>query len=255
MLLAVDVGNTHTVVGIYDGDDLRSSWRVSSDRTWTSTQILIQLGELLSLEGDVSNEIEDSIISSVVPSLTHAWQKAILNVTGKLAHNVSAANDYGMKVNYPNPREIGPDRIADAIAAIEKYGAPTIVVDLGTATNIEVINRDGEFVGGVIAPGIQVSADALSSSAARLAQVDLKAPRQVICKNTIEAVQSGLIYGEVARIDGLVQMIKHELGYNAVVVATGGLHSMIASISSTIEYRDPNLTLDGLKIINSRLLK
>ncbi len=253
MLLAVDVGNTHTVVGVYDGADLRKSWRVSSDRSWTSTQVMIQLDQLLKLDGDVAGQIGESIISSVVPSLSHAWQKAICAVVGNPAHNVSAANDYGMKVDYPNPREIGPDRIADAIAAVEKYGAPTIVVDLGTATNIEVINKTGSFVGGVIAPGIQVSADALFSSAARLAQVDLRAPLHVVGKNTIEAVQSGLTYGEVARIDGLVAMIKRELGYDAKVVATGGLHSMIAPISSTIDYRDPNLTLDGLRIINDRL--
>ena len=253
MLLAVDVGNTHTVVGIYDGDELRSSWRVASDRTWTSTQVLIQLDSLLKLDGDAAGQLEESIVSSVVPPLTHAWHKAICEIVGRPAHNVCAANDYGMRVDYPNPREIGPDRIADAIAAVEKYGAPTIVVDLGTATNIEVIDCEGRFVGGVIAPGIQVSSDALFSSAARLAQVDLRAPANVVGKNTMEAVQSGLTYGEVARIDGLVEMVKHELGYDATVVATGGLHSMIASISSTIDYRDPNLTLDGLKIINSRL--
>ena len=252
MLLTVDIGNTQTVMGVFDGDNMSASWRVASDKTATSDQVLIQLNELIGLH-QLQGAIDDSIICSVVPALSSAWQRALERIVGKPAYSVNSADDYGLEFDYPTPREIGPDRIADAIAALDKYGCPAIVVDLGTATNIEVINEKAQFIGGVIAPGLQVSANALFSSAAKLAQVDLSAPKHTIGHNTIEAVQSGLVYGEVARIDGLVERIKQELGYDAKVIATGGLHSLIAPISNTIDYSDANLTLDGLKIIYDRI--
>lgn len=253
MLLAVDIGNTQTTMGVYDGDEMRASWRVSSDRSWASDQILIQLRSLVSLDGGVEGKIDDAIVCSGVPVLTDAWQGALEHMLGKPAHTVSAANDYGLPVVYPNPQEIGPDRIADAVAALEKYGPSTIVVDLGTATNIGVVNDRGEFIGGLIAPGMQISADALFQRAAKLAQVELKAPDRVIGKSTVEAMQSGIVYGEVARVDGLVSMIERELGYEATVVATGGLHPLVAPLSSKIQHSDGNLTLDGLRIISERI--
>lgn len=252
MLLAVDIGNTQTVLGVYDGEELRVSWRVASDKTATADQVLIQLHELLGLEAGLLGKVDDGIISSVVPILTTAWTRALEKSFGRPPEIVRASEDYGVPIKYVNPRELGPDRIADAVGAIAKYGAPVIVVDLGTATNIEVIDRDGAFLGGVIAPGLTVSANALFSSAARLAAVDLEVPKHVIGRNTVEAVQAGLTFGEVERIDGLVERIERELGYEATVVATGGLHGLMAPISRTIDVCDGLLTLDGLRIIHSR---
>lgn len=253
MLLAVDIGNTQTVIGVYEADELRASWRVASDKDATSDQVLIQLHDLLGLEEGLREGVDDAIISSVVPVLTRAWTAALERALGNKPHVVSAAEDYGIKIKYVNPRELGPDRIADAVAALAKYGAPVIVVDLGTATNIEVIDRDGAFLGGVIAPGLTVSANALFSTAARLAAVDLEVPAHVIGRNTVEAVQAGLTFGEVERIDGLVERIERELGYEATVIATGGLHGLMAPISRTIDVCDGLLTLDGLRIIRDRL--
>ena len=253
MLLAIDIGNTQTVIGVYDGDDLRASWRVASNKDATADEVVIQLHGLLNLEENLVDGIADAIISSVVPVLTLSWQVAIRRLIGHEPHIVSAREDYGLPIKYRNPREIGPDRIADAIAVVAKYGAPAIVVDLGTATNIEVIDEDGAFLGGVIAPGVYVSANALFASAARLAQVDVEVPEHVIGQSTVEAVQAGLTYGEVERIDGLVERIKAELGYDATVIATGGLHSIIAPISRTIDHCDKMLTLEGLKIIHDRM--
>ena len=233
---------------------MQAFWRVESDKGSTSDQILIQLNALIGLRSELAEHIDSGIISSVVPVLTTAWKRAVGLVVGEgSVQIVDATCDYGVEVKYRNRREIGPDRIADAVAAVAKYGAPAIVVDLGTATNIEVIDADGAFLGGIIAPGLQVSANALFASAARLSQIDVVVPEHVIGQSTAEAVQSGLLFGEVSRIDGLVDRIKAELGYDAQVIATGGLHMLVAPISRTIEHCDPYLTLDGLRIIHERI--
>ncbi|MGI6218207.1 MAG: type III pantothenate kinase, partial [Coriobacteriales bacterium] len=248
-----DIGNTQTAIGIYDGDDMRAFWRVASDKEATSDQVLIQLHELVELETGLEDSVDEAVVASVVPVLTQSWRIALHRFLGHDPRIVDYSVAHGLNIKYRNPREIGPDRIADAVGAIDKFGCPVIVVDLGTATNIEVIDDEGAFLGGVIAPGLSVSANALFESAARLAQVDLVAPPKVIGQSTIEAVQSGLLYGEVARIDGLVKMIKLETGLDATVVATGGLHRLISPISSAIDYCDDFLTLEGLKIINTRM--
>ncbi len=255
MLIAVDIGNTQTVIGIYDGDELVTFWRLPSELSLTSDMIVIRLYTLLNIDSDLVSRVDSAIISSVVPSITSSWTRALAKIIGcpiKDIEVVDASQNYGIKINYPNRKEIGPDRIADAIAAIKKYGYPCVIVDLGTATNIEVIDSSGAFIGGVIAPGIKVSADALFSNAARLAHVDLDIPEKVIGTSTIAAVQSGLTFGEAARVDGLVNMILKELGCeDATVVATGGLLGIISSLSTTIDFCDPLLTLDGLKFIHS----
>lgn len=252
MLLAVDVGNTQTTMGVYDGEEMRASWRVASERSWTADQVLVHLRNLIAFD-DVEGKIDDAILCSGVPVLTTAWQGALKKMLGKSVHTVSAENDYGIPVVYPNRKEIGADRIADAVSALDRYGPATIVVDFGTATTMGVISDKGEFIGGLIAPGLQISADALFGRAAKLAQVDLQAPGHLIGKNTTEAMQAGIIYGDVARIDGLVSMIEQELGYETTVVATGGLHSLVAPLSSKIQYSDINLTLNGLRIIHERI--
>ncbi len=258
MLLAVDVGNTQTTIGVYNDELMESFWRLPSERRSTADLILTQLHSLLSLNPGLKNAIDGAVISSVVPALTVAWKAALSSL---LDHSPASRGlevidplcDYGLEIKLANSREIGPDRIADAVGAISKYGAPCIVVDLGTATNIEVIDPYGAFIGGVIAPGISVSANAMFSTAARLSQVDLTIPEHVIGRGTAEAIQAGLTYGEAARIDGLVNLIRDEMGCKtAHVVATGGLLSLIAPISASIDSCDSFLTLDGLRIIYER---
>ncbi len=259
MLIAVDVGNTQTTIGVYDGESMRAFWRVPSDRKATSDQVLIQLHSLLGLQPGLLGNIDGGVVSSVVPPLTISWKSAVSTLLSDGGSEeprleiVDATRDYGVKLRFANPREVGPDRIADAVGATAKYGYPCIVVDLGTATNIEVIDGDGALIGGIIAPGIAVSANAMFSHAARLAQVDLAIPEHVIGRGTVEAIQSGLTYGEVSRIDGLVRLIRGEMGCDdARVIATGGLISLIAPISETIDICDSFLTLDGLRIIFER---
>ncbi len=252
MLIAVDVGNTQTTIGVFDGEETLAFWRVPSESRSTSDQVMIQLHSLLGLKEGLLGSIDGAVVSSVVPTLTIAWKDALaelLDGKGRL-EVVDASRDYGVPIGLANPAEIGPDRIADAVGAIAKYGAPVIVVDLGTATNIEVIGPDGTFMGGVIVPGIAVSANAMFTTAARLAQVDLSIPDRVVGRGTVEAIQAGLTFGEASRIDGLVEMIREEIGCPDVpVVATGGLTSLVAPISSTIDACDGFLTLDGLRII------
>ncbi|MBR2522108.1 MAG: type III pantothenate kinase [Coriobacteriales bacterium] len=254
MLLAVDIGNTQTAVGIYDGKELRASWRIESDSKATSDQLLVQINSLIKLKGHGELFVTEAIVSSVVPMLTLSWVEALEFLIGEggSVDIVNAAEDYGIPVKYENRREIGPDRICDAVAAVAKYGAPVIVIDLGTATNIEAIDDEGAFLGGIIAPGLRVSAEALFSHAARLSSIDIKVPEHAIGRSTTEAVQSGLTFGEVDRIDGLVDRIKAEMGCDATVVATGGYHQLMLPISRTIDYADGLLTLDGLRIIHER---
>ncbi|MDR1713478.1 MAG: type III pantothenate kinase [Coriobacteriales bacterium] len=249
MLLAVDVGNTQTVLGLYDQDTLAATWRVGTVAAETADELTVRLDSLLALKGFNFTDIDNLAISSVVPPLTEQWLKAATGITGQPPLILSSDTDTGLEFVYPNPAEVGADRIADAVAAIALYGAPVIVVDFGTATNIEIIDRDGAFVGGVIAPGLVTSANALFDAAARLARIDIEVPATVIGRSTKEAVQSGLTYGEIERIDGLVRRICQQLGYPATVVATGGLSHNVADLSSTITVLNDNLTLEGLRLI------
>ena len=249
MLLAVDVGNTQTVLGIFEGGNLTAHWRVATDKTATTDELHVKLRALLALEGFQPSDILEITLSSVVPELTELWRGvAVANSIPCLVIDATLKKNF--EVKYSNPGEIGADRLADAAAAIERYGSPVTVVDLGTATNMEVIDRGGAFLGGIIAPGFITSADALFDAAARIPRFDLVAPRHVIGDSTKHAVQSGLLYGEVARIDGLVKMVFFELGYETKVIATGGLASYIAPLSSVIDAVDENLTLEGLRILH-----
>lgn len=248
MLLAVDVGNTQTVLGVFGGAELIEHWRVATDKADTSDELRVKLRDMLSLGGFSFDDITDVVLSSVVPELTDLWRRAAtsheipcLTITSELKKN------FGFK--YPFPNEIGADRVADAAAVVAKYGAPAIVVDLGTATNMEIIDQDGDFVGGIIAPGFITGSEALFEAAARIPRFDLVPPRHVIGDSTKHAVQSGILYGEVARIDGLVRMVFFELGYEAKVIATGGLASTIAPLSSVIDVVDEGLTLEGERIL------
>lgn len=253
MLLAIDIGNTHTVIGVYAGDSLLAMWRIATNRGAAADELRIKLSTLFSLEGLSLDEMRASAMASVVPQLTEAWSSAIKDATGSTALVCSAktAGDL-FRTNYPNPNEIGADRVADAVAARAQYGAPAIVVDFGTATNIEVLDKDGNFLGGIIAPGVQTSANALFSRGAQLPTIDLIAPPEVIGTTTIEAIQSGIMLGESDRVDGLVRRIFAQLGYEAPVIATGGLAPVVAQNSTTITEVNPELTLEGLRLIAER---
>ena len=249
MLLTVDIGNTQTSIGLWSGDVLESSWAVSTRSNDSADEVHALLLSLFALENLTLDICEDACIASVVPNLTSTWIEVMKRITGNTPIVVNSQIETGLKIIFDNPLEIGADRIADAVAAIHEYGSPVIVVDLGTATNIEVINKDGAFCGGIIAPGLQTSTAALFTHAARLPQIDLVQPENAIGQNTIDAIRSGLIWGEVDRIDGLVRRIFDELGYEALVVATGGLAGYVCEHSKTITQQQSRLTLKGLRLI------
>jgi type III pantothenate kinase len=243
VLLAVDVGNTQTVFGLYNGAELGERWRIATEAQRTGDE----LGALLADFFDLS-ALDGICLSSTVPRLipeyehlAERWAKVPLLVIGPGIKT-------GIPIEHDAPREIGPDRIMNAIAAKERYGAPAIVVDFGTSTNFDVVSPEGAYVGGVLAPGIDISMDALFARAARLVKVDFVEPPHVIGKTTATALQSGLVYGFAGQVDGIVDAIRGELGVEAQAIATGGLAGLIAPHSRTIAKVDPFLTLDGLRI-------
>jgi type III pantothenate kinase len=261
MLLAIDIGNTQTVIGMFgptDGSrgtssELLHHWRISTDADRTADEMALLLDQLLDLQGfDIDRTITGIAVASVVPRL----RAAIREVTEKWfpvkTVIVEPGIRTGMPILYDNPKEVGADRIADAVAAFERYGGPTIVVDFGTATTFEAVSAKGEYLGGVILPGIEISLEALFARAALLPRVELVEPRSVLAKNTVESVQAGAIYGFAAQVDGLCRRLKEELGDPCTVVATGGLAGLIGPYSEAIEHHEPWLTLDGLRIIFGR---
>lgn len=251
MLLAIDVGNTQTVIGVYQGRDLRHMWRVATSKQHTSDELRVKLAGLFASEDISSADVGGAALASVVPQLTQAWCAALRRMIGTDALVCSAETAGGLfEADYANPREIGADRVADAVAARELYGAPVVVVDFGTATNIEVVDDRGRFIGGVIAPGVDTSAAALFSRATRLAAIELVDPHTAIGGNTEQAIQAGIVYGEADRVDGLIRRIFAQLGYGAPVVATGGLASRVAELSQTITAINPELTLEGLRLLH-----
>lgn len=250
MILAIDVGNTQTVIGVFDGVRLVHMWRLGTNGSHTPDELRLKVAPLIEGERIALSEIEGAALSSVVPSLTDAWKAALAYQFGKPPVVCSAKTAGSLfDTTYPNPDEIGADRVADAVAARSRYGAPVIVVDFGTATNMEIIDREGRFVGGVIMPGLETSAHALFSRATKLAAVELEDPGHVIGRSTSEAMQAGIVYGEIDRVDGLVRRIFAELGYEPRVVATGGLAPRMAPLSSTVTAIDADLTLEGLRLV------
>jgi type III pantothenate kinase len=252
MLLAVDVGNTQTVLGLFDGERLAEHWRVATEAERTGDELAALLSDLLSLRGLGFDDVSAICLSSAVPLLVRSYQELAERHIGAPLLVLGPGTRTGIPVLYDDPREVGPDRIANAVAARERYGAPCIVVDFGTSTNFDAVSAQGEYVGGVLAPGIEVSMDALFARAARLTKVDFIEPETVIGKTTVSALQSGLVYGFAGQVDGIVERIRAELGDNAPVIATGGLAELIAPHSRTIEKVDPLLTLDGLRLVWDR---
>jgi type III pantothenate kinase len=249
MLLAVDVGNTQTVYGLYDGERLAEHWRVTTEAERTGDELGVLVGRLLELRDVGFEDISGVCISSTVPPLVRAYEEFARDYVEATLLVLGPGTRTGIPISYDDPREVGPDRIANAVAARERYGAPCIVVDFGTSTNFDIVSSGGEYVGGVLAPGIEVSMEALFARAARLVKVDFTPPPSVIGKTTVAGLQSGLVYGFAGQVDGIVKRIRGEIGDTAPVVATGGLAELIAPHAETIDKVDPLLTLEGLRLV------
>ena len=249
MLLAVDVGNTQTVFGLYDGDRLAEHWRVSTEAERTGDELAVLVGRLLELGDAGFEEIHGVCLGSTVPPLVRAYEELARDYAEARLLVLGPGTRTGIPIVYDDPREVGPDRIANAVAARERYGSPSIVVDFGTSTNFDIVSAAGEYVGGVLAPGIEISMEALFARAARLVKVDFVEPPSVIGKTTVAGLQSGLVYGFAGQVDGIVRRVRDEIGDTAPVVATGGLAELIAPHAETIDHVDPLLTLEGLRLV------
>ena len=243
MLLAVDVGNTQTVFGLFDGDRLVDEWHVATEAQRTGDELGVLLRNFLDL-----GPVDGFCLSSSVPRLVREYEQLAARLDKRLLV-VGPGTRTGIAILYDDPREVGPDRIMNAVAARDRYGAPAIVVDFGTSTNFDVVSAAGEFIGGVLAPGIEISMDALFARAARLVKVDYAEPPSVIGKSTAAALRSGLVYGFAGQVDGIVAAIRRELGADAPVIATGGLAELIAPHTSSVSKIDPTLTLEGLRLV------
>jgi len=248
-LMLVDVGNTHTIFGVYDGDERVESFRMSTDRERTADEYGALLLPLFEGAGIDPRSAEAVVISSVVPPLHPTLEQMARRYFGQEALFIEPGVKTGLPIRYDNPADVGADRIVNAVAARQRYGAPVIVVDFGTATTFDVVNAAGEYVGGIITPGISISAEALFSHASRLYRVDIKRPERLVGKNTAGAMQSGLYYGFIGLVDGILKRLLREMPDTRMVVATGGLAELIAGGSEHIREVDQMLTLTGLKII------
>jgi len=249
MLLAVDVGNTQTVLGLFEGKRLVEDWRVATEGERTGDELAALLGRLLELADLGFGDVTGVVLASSVPALVRSYEEFAENYAEAPLLVLGPGVKTGLPILYDDPREVGADRIANAVAVRERYGSPAIVVDFGTSTNFDAVSSAGEFVGGVLAPGIETSMEALFLRAARLTKVDFVAPPSVIGKTTASALQSGLVYGFAGQVDGIVERMRGELGDTAPVIATGGLADLIAPHSRTIESVDPLLTLEGLRLV------
>jgi type III pantothenate kinase len=252
MLLVVDVGNTQTHFGTFRDDELVEHWRFATVRTSTADELGAALRNLLELRGVGLADLSSSIVSSTVPQLEPEWLRM---AEAYLDHRMLAVGPgirTGMPILIDNPRELGADRLVDAVAAYDALGGPCISVDFGTSVNYDVVSAAGEYLGGVIAPGVEISLDALTSRGAKLPRIDLAAPRRAIGKGTVEAIRSGMIFGHAGQVDALVDRIQDEVGGGAATIATGGLAEHIVPYCRTIETVDDLLTLKGLKLLHER---
>ena len=252
MLLAIDIGNTNIVVGIFEGPTLLNHWRLATDSKTTADEYGVLCLSLMARNGRIPEHISGAIISSVVPALTETFESMVETSFGCTPLTVSSDLETGLTMKYLNPKEIGSDRIVNAAAAYEKFRRDLIIVDFGTATTFCAVSGTGEYLGGVIAPGLGISAEALFSRAAKLSKVELARPKTVIGTDTASSIQSGLIFGYAGLVDTLVHRIETEMGHSSFVIATGGLAQVIASEARSIQHIEPFLTLQGLELLYRR---
>lgn len=252
MLLVIDVGNTNIVLGIFKDQELVDHWRVSTNRLRTTDEYGVLIRHLFYLNGVNSEEIDAIIISSVVPPVMPTLERMCQRYFGLTPLVIGPGVKTGMDIKYDNPREVGADRIVNAVAAYEKFGGPVIIIDFGTATTFCAVDKKGTYLGGAICPGIGISTDALVQRTAKLPRIEVVQAEKVICRNTVESMQAGVFYGFVGQVDGIVTRMRRELGCKAKVVATGGLAVIVAPATDAIDVVEPMLTLEGLKIIYDR---
>jgi type III pantothenate kinase len=252
MLLVVDVGNTQTHFGTFRGDELLEHWRFATVRQSTADQLGAALNNLLELRGYGFDDLDASIVSSTVPALEPEWTAMARRYLGHEMVAVGPGTKTGMAIRYDNPREIGPDRLVNAVALRDRLGCPSVCVDFGTATTFDVVSAHGEYIGGALMTGIEISLEALSERGARLPRVDLAPPKHVIGKNTIDAIRSGVVYGYAGAIDAILRRLYAELGQRADVIATGGLSGLVVPYTEEIDEVDDLLTLTGLRLLHER---
>jgi type III pantothenate kinase len=252
VLLVVDVGNTQTHFGAYDGPDLLEHWRFATVRRSTADELGAALANLLELRGMRLDGLDDSIVSSTVPELAPEWTEMARRYLGHEMPVVGPGLRTGMPIRMDNPRELGADRLVNAVAAYEIFHAACVVVDFGTAITYDVVSADGDYLGGIISPGVQISLEALSSKAAKLPTIDLGEPRTLIGKSTVDAIRSGVVYGFASAVDGIVARLRAELGPDVATIATGGLARVIVPHTVSIDRIDDLLTLEGLRLIRER---
>ena len=252
MLLAVDVGNTQTHFGTFEGERLLEHWRFATVRQSTADEIGAALSNLLQLRGYGFEDVQASIVSSTVPQLEPEWTAVASRYLGHEMIAVGPGTKTGMAIRYDNPREIGADRLVNAVALRERFGGQAVCVDFGTATTFDVVSHDGEYLGGSLMTGIEISLEALSERGARLPKIELAPPRSTIGKNTIDAIRSGVVFGYAGACDAILRRIYEELGETTDVVATGGLARLVVPYSEEIELVDDMLTLTGLRLLHER---
>ena len=252
MILTMDVGNTHIKTALFNGKEMYKYWRMSTNIKSTSDEYGIRLSSMFAHEGVAASEVEGIVVSSVVPTVNFTIDHMLQNYFGKTPLFVAPGVKTGINIRYENPRELGSDRIANAVAAYEEYGGPCIFIDFGTATTFGVVDEDGSFLGGLICPGIKLSSEALVTGTAKLPRFEFVRPEKVIGRTTLTNLQSGMYYGYVGLVKNIVRKIQQELGKDAFVVATGGMAVMIAEESKAIDKLDGLLTLKGLRLIYER---
>jgi type III pantothenate kinase len=245
----VDVGNTNVTLALFDGERLVADWRVTSHRARTADELAVELRQLFELRGLDFGIVDGVVISSVVPNINPALAEVSRRYLKCEPVMVGPGVKTGVRIRYDNPKDVGADRIANALAAYTRYGGPVIVIDFGTAVTYDAISADGDYLGGAIAPGVEISLDALVSHTAMLRRVEAVAPDSVIGRNTVASIQSGLVWGFVAQVEGMVKRMVSELGGSAKVIATGGQAALVAGLTEVIQATDPLLTLDGLRLI------
>ncbi|MBN1066513.1 type III pantothenate kinase [Clostridium cagae] len=251
MILLVDAGNTNIVLGVYKDKKYIASWRISTEGNKTSDEYSIQIIQLLNLNNLNPEDVKGIIVSSVVPNIMHSLENMLRRCFGQEPIIVGPGIKTGINIKYDNPKEVGADRIVNAVAAFEIYKRPVIIIDFGTATTFCSVTENGDYLGGCICPGLRISADALFERAAKLPRVELEVPKKVICKNTVSSIQSGVLFGYIGQVEYIVKKMKEEMndGIEPYVIATGGLANLIANETDAIDEVDSDLTLEGLKIL------